>query len=126
MNILYELRKRAPQVALPVIGICVAGYFAYHAVQGDRGIIAWLVLNQQIRDAREIEGELAAERATLEQRVELLQPSTLDPDLLEERARVMLNVAHADEVVIPRNSAGVFDVGDAVPPSTEAQPLSQP
>ena len=116
MNVLHELRKRAPQVALPVIGICVAGYFAYHAVQGDRGIIAWLVLNQQIREAHATQADLAAERATLEQRVELLQPSSLDPDLLEERARVMLNFAHADELVIPRNSQGAFDVGAILPP----------
>jgi cell division protein FtsB len=104
MNVLHELRKRAPQVALPVIGVCVAGYFAYHAVQGDRGIIAWLVLNQQIAEAQEVEAELAAERATLEQRVALLRPDSLDPDLLAERARVMLNLAHADELIIPRRS----------------------
>ncbi len=126
MNVLHELRKRAPQVALPVIGICVAGYFAYHAVQGDRGIIAWLVLNQQIREARETQDQLAAERATLEQRVGLLQPDSLDPDLLEERARVMLNFAHADELVIPRNSAGTFEVGDILPTSTPERPGNQP
>ena len=109
-----------------MIGICVAGYFAYHAVQGDRGIIAWLVLNQQIREARETQGELAAERATLEQRVGLLQPDSLDPDLLEERARVMLNFAHADELVIPRNSAGTFEIGDALPPASPVEPVGQP
>jgi cell division protein FtsB len=122
MNILHELRKRAPQVALPVIGICVAGYFAYHAVQGDRGIIAWLVLNQQIREAHATQADLAAERTALEQRVELLQPDSLDPDLLDERTRVMLNFAHADELVIPRNSQGLFDVGAALPPAAVSSP----
>jgi len=102
MNILHELRKRAPQVALPVIGACVAGYFAYHAVQGDRGIIAWLVLNQKIHEAQQVADNLAAERAVLEQRVALLRPDSLDPDMLAERARVMLNLAHSDELVIPR------------------------
>lgn len=106
MNVLHELRKRAPQVALPVIGACVAGYFAYHAVQGDRGIIAWLVLNQQIREAQQVEAELAAERAVLEQRVALLRPDSLDPDMLAERARVMLNLAHSDELIIPRRPPG--------------------
>lgn len=101
MSIFRELRKRARQITLPVLGACVAGYFVYHGVQGDRGIIAWLVLNQQIREAGAAQGELAAERATLERRVALLRPDSLDPDLLEERARVMLNFAHADELVIP-------------------------
>lgn len=101
MSILHELRKRGRQITLPILGACVAGYFAYHAVQGDRGIIAWLVLNQQIREARTVQAELAAERATLEHRTDLLGPSGLDPDMLEERARRMLNLAHMDELIIP-------------------------
>lgn len=120
MSILRELRKRARQVTLPVLGACVAGYFAYHAVQGDRGIIAWLVLNQQIREARAVESDLAAEQATLERRVALLRPDSLDPDLLEERARIMLNYAHADELVIPRSSlqpAGAPALGVPAPAS---------
>lgn len=123
MNILHELRKRAPQVAVPVIGACVAGYFAYHAVQGDRGLIAWLVLNQQIHEAQAVEAELAAERATLEQRVALLRPDSLDPDLLAERARVMLNLAHADELIIPRKAAAS---GADEPASASTVPVTQP
>ncbi len=34
-----------------MLGACLAGYFVYHAVQGDRGIVAWMQLNQQIRVA---------------------------------------------------------------------------
>lgn len=115
MSILYELRKRARQITLPVLGACVAGYFVYHAVQGDRGIIAWMVLNQQIREAQAVEAELAAERATLERRAALLRPDSLDPDLLEERARLMLNFAHADELVIPRSQAAAK--AGATPPA---------
>jgi cell division protein FtsB len=123
MSILRELRKRARQITLPVLGACVAGYFVYHGVQGDRGIIAWLVLNQQIRDANAAQDELAAERATLERRVALLKPDSLDPDLLEERARVMLNLAHADELVIPLGPAPVAAPNPASPP---AQPAAAP
>jgi cell division protein FtsB len=123
MSILRELRKRARQITLPVLGACVAGYFVYHGVQGDRGIIAWLVLNQQIRDANAAQDELAAERATLERRVMLLRPDSLDPDLLEERARVMLNLAHADELVIPLGPAPGAAPNPALPP---AQPAAVP
>ena len=35
-----------------MLGACLAGYFVYHAVQGDRGIVAWMQLNQQIRVAQ--------------------------------------------------------------------------
>jgi cell division protein FtsB len=123
MSILRELRKRARQITLPVLGACVAGYFVYHGVQGDRGIIAWLVLNQQIRDAHAAQDELAAERAALERRVMLLRPDSLDPDLLEERARVMLNLAHVDELVIPLGPAPGAAPNSAYPP---AQPAAAP
>jgi cell division protein FtsB len=33
--------------------------------------------------------------------VALLRNATLDPDMLDERARLLLNVTRADEIVIP-------------------------
>jgi cell division protein FtsB len=36
----------------------------------------------------------------MEQRVALLSNTSLDLDMLEERARVMLNFAHPDDLVI--------------------------
>ena len=105
MAVIRELRKRAKLIAPPVLGACLAFYFVYHAVQGDRGLIAWLVLNQQIREASATRDAVAAERATWERRVNLLRPSSLDPDLLEERARVVLNLGQPDELVILLNQA---------------------
>jgi cell division protein FtsB len=32
----------------------------------------------------------------------LLRPESLDPDMLEERARVLLNLAHPNDIVIMR------------------------
>lgn len=83
-----------------MLGACVAGYFVYHAVQGDRGIVAWMQLNQQIRVAESERAKTEAERQEMEQRVSLLSNSSLDLDMLEERARVMLNFAHPDDLVI--------------------------
>ncbi len=40
------------------------------------------------------------EQEILERRVQLLRPDSLDPDMLEERARKVLNFAKKDEVVI--------------------------
>jgi cell division protein FtsB len=100
MDLRRDLKRRLAQVAWPMLGACLAGYFVYHAVQGDRGIIAWLQLNQQIRAA---DAELArtdADREAAEQRVALLSNSSLDLDMLEERARVMLNFSHPDDLVI--------------------------
>ena len=100
-GLLAELRRRAADVLGPVLGFCVVGYFAYHSVEGDRGIVAWLRLNEQIVTAQVELDSLQGERKSLERRVALLRPESLDPDLLEERVRAVLNYARPGEVVVP-------------------------
>ncbi|MBI1778847.1 MAG: septum formation initiator family protein [Proteobacteria bacterium] len=100
MSIARELRRRARHVVGPVLGILVASYFAYHAVEGDRGLLAWRRMGVEIAEAEARLGVVAKERQTLEHRVSLLRPDNLDPDMLEERARAILNFSRPDEVVI--------------------------
>lgn len=100
MAMLREIRRRARQIAPQVLFACTVGYFAYHAVQGERGLLAYLHLQQELKQATAVESELAAQRAELEHRVKLLRPDSLDPDMLEERARKVLNYAREDEVVV--------------------------
>ena len=107
MAMIHELRKRARLIVPPVLGACLSGYFVYHAVQGDRGLMAWLMLNQQIREATATRDEVAAERAAWERRVALLRSGSLDPDMLDERARAVLNLGHPDElVIVPAKTKG--------------------
>src|SRR5258708_19970574 len=68
MSIAYEIRRRARLIVGPVLGISLCAYFAYHLVQGDRGLTAWLRLTQQVRDARTTLAAVEAERSTLERR----------------------------------------------------------
>ena len=100
MGVIAEFRARAGSVVLPVLGFCVVGYFAYHAVQGDRGLIAWRQLTHRVNEARAFLAETSIERRALERRVGLLSPRSLDRDMLDERARFMLNYGYADEVII--------------------------
>ena len=39
-----DIRRRARQVAPQFLSACVMVYFLYHAIQGDRGFLAWLNL----------------------------------------------------------------------------------
>ncbi len=99
MSLAFEVRRRAREAALPLVCALAIGYFGYHTVQGDRGLVAWLQLSHQVEQT---EAELAAvqgERRTIERRVALLKVEGLDRDMLDERARVVLGLAHADEVV---------------------------
>lgn len=95
-----EIRRRARQIAPQVLFACIAGYFAYHAVQGERGLLAYVQLQQQLDQAKAVDQELDRQRAELEQKVKLLRPDSLDPDMLEERAREVLNYTREDEVVV--------------------------
>ncbi len=100
MGALYEIKKRSKNAIGPVLGICIVGYFAYHAMQGERGFNAYRSLQQQLAEAQAVEQRLSAMHTKWERRVKLLRPDNLDPDMLEERARAMLNYGRKDEVII--------------------------
>ena len=100
MKLIAEIRSRAWHIVGPVLGVCFAAYFGYHAFHGQRGVMAFLRLKQDVAQARAAEAAVAERRRTLEHRVGLLNPATLDPDMLDERARLMLNYGRDDEIVI--------------------------
>ena len=83
------------------MGAAMMAYFGYHAVQGDRGLIAWWNLRFEIEKTNEDLSRVTADKQALENRVALLRPQNLDRDMLEERARLMLGVMRADDLVIP-------------------------
>ena len=95
------------QVVVPFVSIVIMGYFTYHIFQGDRGIIAYLRLQQTVSVHEKERAAQQTLREQLERRVYLLRPDSLDVDLLEERARAVLNYAHPDEIVIHDGSVGV-------------------
>jgi len=95
-----EIRYRARHLVLPLLGCLVIVYFGYHAVQGDRGLLAWLSKSNEAEMLRADVEALKAERAALEHRVARLRPESLDLDLLDERARAVLNLSSPDEIVI--------------------------
>ncbi len=100
MGLIQEIRARARYVIGPVLGVCAVGYFAYHVVHGERSMIAWWNIKQRVVAAKAVLDATRTERQRLEHRVSLLSPGSLDPDMLEERARLMLDYGHADDIVI--------------------------
>ncbi len=98
------LRRRFRNAAVALCFYAVAGgvvsYFWWHAHHGERGLhakagykIRIAQLNDEIADARR-------DKAGWERRVALLRAESLDRDLLEERARVLLNGAHRNDVIV--------------------------
>lgn len=84
----------------PMIGLSAVAYFAYHTVQGERGVLSWIQMKNEIEAAELHLARVSSERQIIEHRVLLLRPDHLDPDMLEERARIMLNMGRDGEVVV--------------------------
>lgn len=98
------IRTREPlrlrHALLPLVCLIVIGYFAYHAVYGRHGFINWLAIQNQVDTKEQQLADLRATRQRLDRQVSLLRPESVDPDLLDERARATLGFANSGDVVI--------------------------
>ena len=75
-------------------------YLCFHAVSGERGILAWFKAQHRLA-AIEIELSEAREmRKVIGKRVSLLSGSQIDHDMLDEQARRVLGFARDNEVVV--------------------------
>lgn len=100
---------RFTAIIFPVLALGAAGYFGYHLQIGDHGLKARADLEGR---KAVLEGELAGlheVRQRLERDVSLLRPESLDPDMLDERARAILNLAHPDDLIMLKRRQPVPD-----------------
>jgi cell division protein FtsB len=73
------------------------------ALAGPSGILAWSEYNRTLAEQQVQLDKLKAERDVLKNRVALLNPNNVDPDMAGELLRKDLNVVHPDEMVILLN-----------------------
>lgn len=100
MRLIENIQYRLRQAVAPAVLLALLGYFAYHAVSGNHGLLALKDLEREYETIRASAGDVAAERSRLEARVARLRPDNLDPDLLDERARLALGFTERGEMVI--------------------------
>ncbi len=79
------------------IFMAVLLYFIFHAIYGNRGIVAYFKLNSNVENLEKELEELKAERLEIEHKVKSLKSESLDRDLLDEQARKGLGVAGEKE-----------------------------
>src|ERR1700677_965662 len=106
------VNKHTWRTIASALGACLVGYFVYHTIQGDRGWLAMLRLQQQVNTAHNNLSQLQKERDALEHRVQLMRPNSLDPALLDEKSRELLNYSKPGEIVIltpPQNKPPISD-----------------
>jgi cell division protein FtsB len=94
-------RRRLPRPrASTLFAFTMVGYFGYHMVDGDRGLLAWQQLEVELRASRAERARVRSERERLEHRVVHLRRTSLNPDLLDERARASLSLIGPHDVII--------------------------
>jgi cell division protein FtsB len=97
-----RLRTILNALALYTIAALVIGYFGVNAYTGNRGLRARQDLDQQIAQLTAEVAALKTERASWERRVSLLKAESLDPDMLDERARALLDHVDPRELTLRR------------------------
>jgi cell division protein FtsB len=95
-----RLRSFFTALGLYVLAALLIGYFGVNAYTGNHGLRARQDLDQQI-DAFTAElNQAKAEREQWQRRVVLIKSESLDPDMLDERARALLDYADPRDAVM--------------------------
>ncbi len=97
--ILTRARSGLNSVLPTLLLVVILVYFSYHAISGDRGVLAYIKLSQKIEQTRAELDIVHAERVKYERNVRLMRDESLDLDLLDEQSRRLLGYAGKDEKV---------------------------
>jgi cell division protein FtsB len=95
-----RLRSILTTLGLYVMAALLIGYFGVNAYSGNHGLKAKEDLDQQIGTLSTDLDSLKHERAQWERRVALLRPDRLDPDMLDERARALLDYVAPNDLIL--------------------------
>lgn len=101
MNLKSRHLQRLSQKAIgPFCVLSIMGYFIYHSIQGDRGILAWIQLKDRLQKIECELKDVMTERLHLEGKVQDLRPESLNRDLLDQQVRLQLGYTRPDEIII--------------------------
>lgn len=90
-------------VGIALILVAFQGYLGYSFFTGQFGIESQDVLGREIEDLGATSAALGAEIESYKHRISLFKSSSLDPDLVSERARALLSMSEPDDYVVMVN-----------------------
>lgn len=82
---------------LGLLAFCLAAYFSYHIIQGDRSYMRYISLTQSIDEYALVHNDLVNEKEALYKKVSMMRPGQVDRDLMEEQVRKILGYRHEQE-----------------------------
>jgi cell division protein FtsB len=95
-----RLRSILTALGLYVMAALLIGYFGVNAFSGNHGLKATEDIDQQLTALSTDLDRLKREHAQWERRVALLRPDRVDPDMLDERARALLDYVDANDLTL--------------------------
>ncbi|HYQ07433.1 MAG TPA: septum formation initiator family protein [Xanthobacteraceae bacterium] len=95
-----RLRTVLNAFALYTLAALLIGYFGVNAYNGDRGLKAKEDIDRQMAALTADLERLQTEQAQWERRIALLKSDDLDPDMLDERVRALLDYADAHDLTL--------------------------
>ena len=101
MVVRTRFRRFLSIFAFHVVVLGASAFFAWNAYIGERGLVARREHKVRIAQLDRHLDELRIERTGYERRVQAISSEELDRDLLDERARSLLNLAHKNDLLIP-------------------------
>ena len=95
-----RLRTILNALALYVLAALLIGYFGVNAYDGNHGLKAKQDIDRQMAALTAQLAQLRAEEALWQHRIDLLKPDNIDEDMLDERARALLDDADPDDLIM--------------------------
>lgn len=102
---LRAIRNRLRAIAPPVVFLAITYYFGWNAVHGKSGLEAQHVQQQELAQATARNEAVAAERLAWQTKIADLNGQSIQPDMLDEQAREVLNLANPQDMVIDLSPA---------------------
>jgi cell division protein FtsB len=95
-----RIRRAVILLMLYVSAALIVIFFTYSAYHGNRGIMAKRDYKIKIANLQQNLNNLKKEQMNWQVRVNLVKSTALDPDILEERSRLILNSSHRNDVIV--------------------------
>lgn len=123
-------RLKRPSVlrALAITTVLVGfqAYLGYSALHGQFGTESNARMLGEISDLEAQSATIQAEIDAYRHRVQLFDAASLDPDILTERARALLNMAQADDVIVMLDPLTSMPQIEAAPTATIVSAIATP
>ncbi|HEX5326030.1 MAG TPA: septum formation initiator family protein [Acetobacteraceae bacterium] len=95
-----EVKRRIRAAVAPLVFLSLVSYFGWSATRGDHGLVAYAQRQQLLHQAQDELTRVQADRTEWERRVSALRSDRLDADMLDERARAMLNLSDPADIIV--------------------------